>query len=503
MTKLQLKLAQIYEEKGYEPARLFWAEIQENMPALTEKERSDLKNMMSRYCKMHGDEAYLASILSERKDPQTKESINFFFDFARIYHIGENVTKNESKSEQLCKMILDHGDSDDLYKLGKMYRFGDGVAKNESKAAECFKKSAVGGNKLAEYLLGEMYMLGCGVEKNRTEAENWYNVANAERNVYSNTISRMVIPDGITRIEEGAFEGFENLRSVVLPVCVNTIGANAFKGCKKLESINISNKKISVGVDAFKDCENLNEEAKKLVDKYSIFVFVESENKKGYYIAKYLVTQGFYESVMGENPSYFQHYNNNLDYKQRNALPGNTSNNPVESVSWYDAVYFCNKLSMSNGLNPVYSVGGKTDPEYWGYTPHQGESIEPEVECDFDANGYRLPTNDEWEEAARGGEDYTCSGSDDLDEVGWYDDNSNNVTHPVAQKMANGYGLYDMTGNVCEWVWEANPKIPARRFDRGGGYCNRSGSCEVSRRRGCSANDQFSFIGFRLLRSKD
>ena len=188
MTKLQLKLARIYEEKGYESTRLFWAEIQENIPALAEKERSDLKNMMRRYCKIHGDETFSASVLSERKDPQTKESIGFFFGFARIYHVGENVAKDESKSEQLCKMILDYGDSDDLYKLGRMYRSGDGVAKNESKAAECFKKSAVEGNKLAAYLLGEMYMLGCGVEKNRTEAENWYNVANAERNMYSNTI---------------------------------------------------------------------------------------------------------------------------------------------------------------------------------------------------------------------------------------------------------------------------------------------------------------------------
>ena len=503
MTKLQLKLAQIYEEKGYESARLFWAEIQENIPALAEKERFDLKNMMSRYCKMHGDEAYLASILSERKDPQTKESIGFYFDFAQIYHAGENVAKNESKSEQLCKMILDYGDSDDLYKLGKMYRFGDGVAKNESKAAECFKKSAVGGNKLAAYLLGEMYKLGCGVEKNRTEAENWYNVANAERNVYSNTISRMIIPDGITRICEGAFVDFENIRSFVFPASVNTIGANAFKGCKNLESINISNKKIIVGVGAFKDCENLNEEAKKLVDKYSSFVFVEGKNKKGYYISKYLVTQELYECVMGENPSWFQLSNDKLNEGQHKALEenGGTSYNPVERVSWFDAVYFCNKLSMRDGLTPAYSVDGKTDPGCWGYTPHHGERIY--VNCNFDASGYRLPTNDEWEEAARGDEDYRYSGSDDLDEVGWYDDNSDNVTHPVAQKMENGYGLYDMSGNVWEWVWETGPGNPGNRFARGGCYYNCSDRCEVSDRDGYNAYNQYRNIGFRLLRPKD
>ena len=215
------------------------------------------------------------------------------------------------------------------------------------------------------------------------------------------------------------------------------------------------------------------------------------------------VTQRLYKKLMGENPSYFQHSNNDLDEEQKDELEGNTSNNPVESVSWFDAVCFCNKLSMLEGLTPAYSVDGETDPEYWGYMPHQGESIESEVECDFDANGYRLPTNDEWEEAAKGGEDYTYSGSDDLDEVGWYDGNSDNVTHPVAQKMANGYGLYDMSGNVCEWVWEAGPDYPDDRFYRGGSYCGGSDDCEVSDRRCYDANDQDYFIGFRLLRPID
>ena len=144
------------------------------------------------------------------------------------------------------------------------------------------------------------------------------------------------------------------------------------------------------------------------------------------------VTQRLYKKVMGENPSYFQHSNDNLDDEQRNALESNTANNPVEYVSWYDAVYFCNKLSLMEDLTPAYSVDGETDPEYWGYTPHQFEIIDSDVECDFSANGYRLPTNDEWEEAAKGGENYRYSGSDDLDEVGWYDDNSNHVTHTVA-----------------------------------------------------------------------
>ncbi|MBR4246049.1 MAG: SUMF1/EgtB/PvdO family nonheme iron enzyme [Treponema sp.] len=499
MTKLQLKLAQIYEEKGYESARLFWAEIQENMPALAEKERSDLKTMMSRYCKIHGDEAYLASILSERKKTQTKESIGFFFDFARIHHVGENVAKNESKSEQFCKMILDHGDSDDLYKLGKMYRSGDGVAKNESKAAECFKKSAVEGNKLAAYLLGEMYMLGCGVEKNRTEAENWYNVANAERNMYSNTISRMVIPCGITKISDGAFEGFENVRSVVLPAGLKRIGANAFKDCKNLERISIANEKIIVGTNAFKGCENLDEDAKKLVERFSDMVFVEGKNKKGYYIAKYLVTQELYESVMGMNPSFFQVSNDKLNAGQHKALEenGGTANNPVENVSWYDAICFCNKLSMRDGLTPAYSVGDKTDPGLWGYTPHRGESLN--VHCDFGASGYRLPTNAEWMAAASDEEHCMYSGSNNLDDVGWYNGNSKGVTHPVGQKMANKNGLYDMSGNVYEWGWDDAGYD--NRFFLGGSYRDKPYYSEVTRHSMYAPAFSRDYkLGFRFLR---
>lgn len=240
-----------------------------------------------------------------------------------------------------------------------------------------------------------------------------------------------------------------------------------------------------------------------------ISIGIDTESKmvaipgKNYRMGQTPVTQRLYKKLMGENPSWFQRSNDELDDKQRDALEGNTANNPVENVSWYDAVCFCNRLSIVEGLTPAYSMDGETVPDYWGYMLHQGESIESEVECDFDANGYRLPMNDEWEEAAKGGEDYTYSGSDDLDEVGWYDDNSNNVTHPVAQKMANGYGLYDMSGNIWEWMWEAGPGYPDGRFVRGGSLCRNSGNCEVSDRCGNYAYYQFSDVGFRLLRPLD
>ncbi len=196
-----------------------------------------------------------------------------------------------------------------------------------------------------------------------------------------------------------------------------------------------------------------------------VSIGVDSESKMvtipgtDYMMGQTPVTQRLYQKVMGVNPSYYQLSNEKLREDQRKALEeeGNTSNNPVEWITWYDALYFCNKLSMMEGLTPAYSVNGKTDPKCWDYTPHhqRGEDIDFDVDFDCTASGYRLPTKYEWNYAARGGENYIYSGSNDLDKVGWYSKNSKNVTHPVAQKLANGYGLYDMSGNVSEWGWGA------------------------------------------------
>ena len=164
------------------------------------------------------------------------------------------------------------------------------------------------------------------------------------------------------------------------------------------------------------------------------------------------VTQELYQSVMDKNPSGFKE----------------EKNLPVEQVSWYDAVVFCNKLSVIDGLVPVYSVSNKTDVSEWGYTPHKGYSIYGEIRCNKNANGYRLPTMEEWQYAAKGGQDYKYSGSDNLDEVGWCRENSEDKTHPVAQKAPNGYRLYDMSDNVFEWCWDSDGHGSNFRYFCGG-----------------------------------
>jgi formylglycine-generating enzyme len=228
------------------------------------------------------------------------------------------------------------------------------------------------------------------------------------------------------------------------------------------------------------EVERLVAERKKIIsDEIVESIFVNVPNKN-YSIMATEVTQKQYEAVMGENPS--NHKGDDL---------------PVENVSWYDAIYFCNKLSLSKNLEPVYSVNGKTDVTTWNYTPHQGNSISGDITQNTDATGYRLPTLKEWRYAAKGGENYNYAGSDNLDELGWYNKNSNDRTHPVAQKKPNGYGLYDMSGNVCEWVWDSFVNV--YRSYCGGSYDGIDCYCEVGNGGYGSADDRYYRVGFRLV----
>ena len=171
---------------------------------------------------------------------------------------------------------------------------------------------------------------------------------------------------------------------------------------------------------------------------------------RGFLMGKYSVTQGQWKKVMGKNPSVCDYGD---DY-------------PVDGVNWFDAVEFCNRLSALSALKPAYRIIG--DGVTWDRT----------------ASAYRLPTEAEWEYAARGGKDGEVRyGS--LGDVAWYDGNSESKTHPVGKKRPNGFGLYDMLGNVWEWCWDwydsgyyANspskdphgPERGAGRVVRGGGF---------------------------------
>ena len=168
-------------------------------------------------------------------------------------------------------------------------------------------------------------------------------------------------------------------------------------------------------------------------------------------VSDHEVTRGEYEAVMGSDPSIAT-----ANDKDGNELTGDdASNNPVNSVNWYHAIVYCNTLSLKENLTPCYSINDETDPKEWGDVPTDRDNTWNAATCDFTANGYRLPTSAEREWLARGEEDYTYAGSDNIDEVAWYTENTNKTgTREVKTKAPNRYGLYDMSGNVMEWCYD-------------------------------------------------
>ena len=242
-----------------------------------------------------------------------------------------------------------------------------------------------------------------------------------------------------------------------------------------------------------------------------VFVSGRSITIPDMYVCDHEVTRGEFKEVMGTDPSTANAYD-----KDGNELTGDAVlNNPVNYVNWYDAIAYCNKLSLKENLTPCYSVSGVTDWENLDYSsiPTEKDTNWDELTYDKEADGYRLPTEAEWEWLARGGENYTYAGSNTVDDVAWYISNTNDTeTREVKTKAPNGYGLYDMSGNVYEWCYDWKGTVNSYtadtgtssgffRVNRGGSWYSSDSSCQVSHRIGGGPGSRYDCCGFRVVRS--
>lgn len=353
------------------------------------------------------------------------------------------------------------------------------------------------------------------------------------------SISSITIPEGITDI--GGFLQGSRITSVTLPESLQK--KPYFSECKDLLSIDYNGtieqwKKLKVFVDK-KDVKaycsdgvidlndktgetaKTNEEffrkiSVKAPEKTGDFVHIEKGSFKmgceeffphsvsaeipvidvtltrDYVICDHPVTQKEFKDVFGINPSWYVG-----EEITRIAAEGEIQENrPVEGITWYDAIVYCNKRSVMEGLTPCYKVEGITDWKNFQYsgkgdsiydpkcppstlwskehiewnavTPAEYDEWKGKITCDFDADGYRLPTKAEWEYAARAGDYYVKEGIysgtyelKHLNEYAWWMSNSSGKTHEVKKVKPNAYGLYDMCGNIAEMVWDR----PGARYD--------------------------------------
>ena len=252
-------------------------------------------------------------------------------------------------------------------------------------------------------------------------------------------------------------------------------------------------------------------------DNTSIFAGDNSVISSAFRMSQYEITRAQFSTIMGTDPS--------------NNIYSSGTSDPVQNLTWYHAIAFCNKLSLSEGLTPVYAVTGVDfNSLTYASIPTSGNPSWDLVTIDWNANGYRLPTEMEWMWAAMGAPLDGQGGSTDLfsyskifagknssnnmADYAWYSSNSNNKSHPVGTKTSNELDLYDLSGNVWEFCWDwyssyptgiltdyRGPDPTSDRVMRGGCWDFGATGCGVAFRGSLYAGDKRIVCGFRVVRN--
>jgi len=331
-------------------------------------------------------------------------------------------------------------------------------------------------SKLSEYVKAEINLDNYAVDANPINNEDGYVcqykvvIKNKQKNIYC-SLPLAYTPTDDVNVKE---KWYQNMYLNI---------ANAIKNMEWKEASNNKKKHFHISCD---------------------FIFVKgNENISDFFICDHPVTQAEFESIMGKNPSHFTF---------------NGKNRPVERVSWYAAIRYCNKRSEKEGLTPYYKIDKENkDPN----NHNEDDEKKWTVTRNESTDGYRLLTSAEWEYAAKGGnvsKGNKYSGSDNINEASWYNDNSDRETHSIKEKTLNELGIYDMSGNVWEWCWDwwqdkddydideickdyAGPKSGKLRVSRGGSWENWSDSCLISYISKDSADKRSNSQGFRVARS--